>query len=120
VHVLVVDDDADLREALCQILEDAGHATYGVGTGTEALTRLAAGHHASVLVVDLNLPDMPGETLVERIRAEPRHANSTIVVATGSSRRVPVLGCDAMLRKPFDVDRLLDLIGACDTKAQPL
>jgi CheY-like chemotaxis protein len=112
LQVLVVEDDCDLREALCELLGEHGHSVVGVGTATAALDRIARGWRGSCLLVDLNLPDMPGEELIRRVRAEPSHRESVIIAVTGAASPGPIAGSNAMLAKPFDFGRLTDLLDA--------
>src|SRR5688572_9904551 len=66
--VLVVDDDSDTRDALEQILGDAGYPTLGVPSGEDALELLRSGMRPCVILVDLMMPGMDGWELIPAIR----------------------------------------------------
>jgi len=115
-RICVVDDDAAVRHALCNLLEAGGYDVLAFESG-EAL--LAAGELAriDVAVFDVKLRGMSGFTLLERFRerttAEAR-AIPTLLISGHSDRAMEQRALDAgaleLLRKPVDPDRLLELI----------
>jgi CheY-like chemotaxis protein len=109
-RVLVVDDDATVREAVALVLESAGHVAERAGGGRQALAALAAGRFDAV-VTDLYMPELDG---LELIRAARRVLpNLRLIAMSGSTagfdylRAACVFGADAALRKPFTPERLL-------------
>ena len=109
VRILVVDDDAGVREAVCEALGWLGYATESVGGAGEALARFRPGRYR-VVVTDLSMPRMNGLQLVRRLRAlEP---GLPIMIFSGgdppagSGLELPGIG---VARKP-DVDALTQLI----------
>ena len=66
--VLVVEDERKLRELVRSYLERAWFTVLSAGSGAEALT-MAAGASPDLVVLDLGLPDLPGETVASEIRA---------------------------------------------------
>jgi len=110
VRILVVEDDADVREALCDILADAGHQVVGAGTGAEAIEHLRKGCRGSLVFLDLHLPDTAGDQLAQRIRADRDLACSEIVMMTALSTSPPVPGTAGTFKKPFNVDKLLEFV----------
>jgi CheY-like chemotaxis protein len=76
---------------------------------------LAAEHAPDVVLLDLNLPDMPGREVLNRLRADPRTAHIPVVVisADATSRTVEALtaaGADAFLTKPLDVREFVETV----------
>jgi CheY-like chemotaxis protein len=76
---------------------------------------LAAEHHPDLILLDLHLPDMPGQEVFRRLQAEPRTAQVPVVVLSADAR--PSLiedllaqGVRAFLTKPLDVKELLELL----------
>src|SRR5215510_8699670 len=59
-RVLVVDDDQDIRDALCELLRDEGYEAIAVANGEEALTYLKGGNLPCVILLDLMMPVMDG------------------------------------------------------------
>ena len=74
--ILVVEDDAAIRESLVECLELAGHVVRAAADGREALAWLREGNRPRVVVLDLVMPRMNGAELVNEIRAAPRPAAS--------------------------------------------
>jgi len=82
---------------------------------------LAAEHHPDLILLDLHLPDMPGQEVLRRLRAEPRTADVPVVILSADAR--PSLiedllaqGVRAFLTKPLDVKELLELLDAVATE----
>mgnify|MGYP001382564811 CR=1 FL=1 len=69
--VLVVDDDAEMRSLICDVLKDRGHEVASVGSGEEALRQLSEVDYAVVLT-DLRMKGMQGTELLSEIRRRGR------------------------------------------------
>lgn len=104
--ILVVEDESNMRFLLRMLLESEGFEVVEAHHGAAALERVKA-EQPDLVVTDLMMPVMGGRDLVERLRADPETAEIPILVLT-SSRNSEVAGADAALRKPFDIDVLLD------------
>ena len=72
--VLVVEDERKLRELVRSYLERAGFTVLSTESGAEAMT-LAASAAPDLVVLDLGLPDVPGETVARELRAAGRDAD---------------------------------------------
>jgi two-component system chemotaxis response regulator CheY len=115
--VLVVEDDADLRAAVADILEDAGFEVHVAENGQDALHVFGElghqGERPCLVLLDLMMPVMDGFTFMEHVRADPGLSQVPIVVFSASVREPPE-GARAMLRKPFEIPLLLDTVaGFC-------
>ena len=113
--VLIVDDNADIRESLKRVLERAGYAVELARDGDEALSRQKA-NPANVLITDLFMPERDGfETLAAFRKAYPR---TRIVAISGESRvtrrdyleSARLIGVDAIFRKPVDPQQLVETL----------
>ena len=106
--VLVVDDDPDILEAICDILEVEGYRVARARHGGEALTRVEA-ERPAVILLDLMMPVMDGVTFAAHLHARPAVSDVPIVVisADGNRARAAPVGAAGYLAKPFDVDSLL-------------
>lgn len=108
VRILVVDDDAAVREALCETLTGLGYAADPVSGAGEALERFHPGRYR-VVVTDLAMPVMNGLQLARRLRAlEP---DLPILIFSGGVPAEPAIEVKGLrvARKP-DVDALTHLI----------
>lgn len=113
--VLAVDDDAEVRALLCDVLEDAGYAVTSACDGREALIVLATQPPPAVVLLDLKMPVMDGWDVLKAIRADPSLASIPVIAASVyTSRGAP--GADRLLRKPFSLD---DLLGAVEAYCRP-
>jgi two-component system NtrC family sensor kinase len=114
LRVLIVDDEAEIRETLAEILGAAGHRVTSVGSGREALRRMAAEHH-DVILADIRMPDLDGRALYREIeRRWPERVRSIVFVTGdtfGSALREFAAGSGRpVIEKPFlpaDVRRVV-------------
>jgi DNA-binding NtrC family response regulator len=120
--VLVVDDEALIRWALCEGLADAGYPVRQAATGAEALTVVAACADAPLVVLlDLRLPDVADLSLLRRIRTICPDAPVLMMTAHGASEdaaEAARLGAVAGVGKPFDVAELVRLVGEAWSRHQ--
>ena len=109
-RALVVDDAADLRFLIREVLTRAGVTVEEAGSGVAALERLAGPEPPDVVILDVQMPDMDGwETLATVRRRQGDDVG--IILCTVRSQpadavRAFELGCDAYLSKPFDIREL--------------
>jgi CheY-like chemotaxis protein len=106
--VLVVDDDAEIRETLMALLAQEGYAVVGAANGEEALAALRR-VHPSLMLLDLMMPVMSGWEVLEELQETGELADTPIIVV--SAMCAP--GARACLRKPVDLDELLQAVGRC-------
>lgn len=124
LRVLVADDSAVMRAMIVKSLRLAGLPlgdVYQAADGAEAL-RLLEEHWVDLALVDINMPVMNGEALIEQVRARPETADLRVVVVSTESSdtriaRLRSLGA-GFVRKPFTPESLrqtiLDAIGLSD------
>jgi CheY-like chemotaxis protein len=110
LRVLVVEDDEATREVLCDLLTCVGYSVRCARDGREALEQLRDGHFAA-MVLDVRMPTMDGHELRRRQRLDPRCARLPVVVISADPGiDLQVLAPDRVLRKPFDVDALIEAL----------
>jgi CheY-like chemotaxis protein len=112
--ILVVEDDHAVREALEAILREEGHAVLAAGDGAEGLRQLRA-HDGPVhlILLDLMMPVMDGRQFRAEMRRDPRLAAIPVVILTAHRDRPardPSLGAAAYLKKPLDLETLLNVV----------
>jgi CheY-like chemotaxis protein len=108
--VLLVDDDEDIREALRAILEDEGFDVKVARDGSDALATLRDGLRPDVIVLDLMMPVMSGWQFRSAQREDPSLSGIPVVVLSATYEQPEDLAVAASLRKPIDIDRLLEVV----------
>jgi two-component system response regulator CpxR len=106
--VLVVDDDAEIRETLSALLQHEGYTVLRAENGVQALDQLRRMHPNCVLL-DLMMPVMSGWEVLEEIQESEELKRIPVVVV--SAMCAP--GAKACLQKPVDLDELLDVVDRC-------
>ena len=121
-HLLIVDDDRDIRNLLAEQLRDAGYRVTTAADGVEMRKALDKGP-ADLIVLDLNMPGEDGLTLTRNLRA----AKSATPVIMLTARGEPIdrllgleMGADDYLAKPFEPRELLARIRSVLRRAQSL
>lgn len=105
MRILLVEDDKPLAEALTALLRTSSHAVDCTHDGMSADALLLA-EHFDLVILDLNLPQLDGLSLLKRLRARPQSPAVMILTARGSAEervRGLDIGADDYLSKPFDV-----------------
>lgn len=107
--VLIVDDEAGIRQSLSSVLRDEGYQVAAVGSGEECLTALGK-KHFDVVILDIWLPGMDGLHALERIMALEDHpvvimisGHGTIETAVRSTK----LGAFDFIEKPLSIEKTL-------------
>ena len=108
-RILVVDDEAELRNVLTEFLAKACIAeVQQAASGDEAMLLLQGGATPKLLVTDLRMPGMSGLDLIRRAKAA--HPTLRVLAITGEMEDQRALardaGADEVLRKPFDFKAL--------------
>lgn len=110
-RILLVEDDAPLREAFRLLLEDFGYEVREAGTAAEAL-RSAAAERPALVLLDLGLPDRPGLDVARELKRTPETRETPVFALTGrvgaDERRACLdAGCAGYLAKPVELRTLL-------------
>jgi len=119
-HVLVVDDQPELREVLSALIEQRGDRATTAASAADAIARLEAADEFDIAILDIAMPGEDGISLIGRIRAreQERHLPAIALTAHASAtlrRQALSAGFDVFLAKPVDpvllfetIDRLAD------------
>ncbi|WP_254898218.1 SpoIIE family protein phosphatase [Kitasatospora sp. NA04385] len=115
-HVLVVDDNADMRDYLTRVLGGAGHRVTAVGDGDRALAAVRSAA-PDLVISDVMMPGTDGLQLVAALRADPRTAVLPVLLLSARAGRDDALdgfesGADDYLVKPFAAADLLARVRA--------
>ncbi len=106
--VLLVEDERKLRDVVRSYLERAGFTVLSTGSGAEALT-LAASGSPDLVVLDLGLPDIPGESVARELRAAGPVPVLMLTAKSSEEDRIRglELGADDYVTKPFSPRELV-------------
>jgi len=113
VKALVVDDSRAMRRILARYLQELGFEVVEAGSGIEALVLAPKIEGLRLLLLDWNMPEMDGRTLLQRLRDDPEFADLPIMMVTTESEMEQVevalqAGASEYLMKPFDRQALLE------------
>ncbi len=109
--ILVIEDEADLRDLVVHHLESAGLVPMACGTGGEGLA-LAQKHKPDLVILDLMLPDVSGVEVCRRLRADPGTAAIPVIMLTALGSEADRVkgfeaGADDYVAKPFSTRELV-------------
>lgn len=112
--VLVVDDVADARDVISELLRSEGHRVVEAEDGAEAV-KAAGRERPRLVLLDLNLPVLDGLEVARRLRKLPGMGKVPIVAVTayhyyGMREAAIEAGCDEYLPKPVDFDELKEVV----------
>ena len=112
-RILIVEDDASVREALAIFLEGEGYAVVEAGDGAEALARLRTNEPVGLILLDLMMPVMNGWEFRDAQTRDPRLASIPVVVITADNSAVQKAahaGVAGFLLKPLEFPELLTYV----------
>ena len=119
-RVLVVDDEPAIRALVAKIVERAGYPVDTAVDGADAIEKLQ-GHRYAVIVLDLMMPNVDGYGLIRHLKEGAGPHPAIIVISAGESvtlRQLDASMVHSIIRKPFDIDVLGDLITAAAKSMQ--
>ncbi len=105
LRILLVEDNADLCQLVCELLDTFGHATTAVGSAEDALERMAAAQF-DVLLTDVRLPGMSGIDLARRMVAQQPDVQVIFASGYGAALTANVGFPAHSLAKPYDIEQL--------------
>lgn len=112
--ILIVEDEKEIREILQEALEYEGYRTRAASNGLEAIDALDRDHyHPDVILLDLMMPVMDGWEFLER--KKQNHSSIPVVVVSAVAEMGKKVRAHAFLRKPIELDALLETIERCIT-----
>jgi signal transduction histidine kinase/ActR/RegA family two-component response regulator len=122
-RILIIEDNADVRESLRILLELSGHEVYEASDGREGVEKAAA-VGPDLALVDIGLPGLDGYNVAKRIRANSASRDTILVALTGYAqpeyrKRADDAGFDGFLAKPIDAKQLAELIETLSRATPP-
>lgn len=111
-YLLIIEDDAGVREMLCAVLEDAGYRVATAEHGQEALEYLQANPPPFVILLDLMMPIMDGRQFRREQLAIPHLAKIPVAVLSADLQldKGEEMRGTVALKKPLDLDRLIEIV----------
>ncbi|WP_025872720.1 hybrid sensor histidine kinase/response regulator [Methylobacillus glycogenes] len=121
--IMVVDDNADGAEMLASLMNMMGYVTL-VENGSHSALNTAREAQPQICILDIGLPDMDGNELARRLRAQPETANALLIAVTGygqpgDKETSLQAGFDHYLIKPVDISSLFTLLAAETARRTP-
>ena len=109
--ILVVDDDATVRDLLTRMLESEGFEVVTAASGSEGLL-LAEKLNPSAITLDVMMPSMDGWTMLSKLKEDPELSDIPVVMVSmlAEENRGYALGADDYLVKPVDKQELVDVL----------
>ncbi len=118
-HVLVVDDDPDLVEAICMKLENENYKVTKAYDGVQAWERIKE-DRPDLIVLDVMMPRKDGYKVCDEIKNDPEYKDITVVLLTAVGSAVTSTTythrdgrttlADEYIPKPVDLDKLMEII----------
>jgi CheY-like chemotaxis protein len=108
--ILVVDDDAEIRESIADLLRDEGYEAIVASQGREALAQLRGGQRVALIILDLMMPVMDGWAFLEERARDADLKRIPVVVVSATPETLQPPDTCAFVRKPMRLDDLLQVI----------
>ena len=121
MRVLVVDDEPMIRQLIADFLSEAGFTVAIAANGSEAL-RAMARNKPNAVVLDLMMPVLDATGFLELMRMNPRYARIPVVIVTAAydaGEEAAKLGAQACLRKPFEMEELVETVARLIGQPEP-
>jgi CheY-like chemotaxis protein len=120
LRMLVIEDVTDIRDVLVLLLRDEGADVVAAGSGREGV-EIAKREQFHVVLCDLGLPDIGGDTLIREMRSATRERRVLVIATTGYGEphvsRARDAGADAVFIKPINWPDLVEYIRQSGTIA---
>jgi len=112
--VLIVEDNELNMKLFNDLLEAHGFSTLKTASGNEAL-ELVREHHPDLILMDIQLPEVSGEVVIQWIKSDDAIKHIPIIAVTafamkGDEERILSKGCDAYLSKPISIVKFIETV----------
>jgi DNA-binding response OmpR family regulator len=120
MHVLIVEDDVDIRELVEMLLISAGHTVSTAPDGTTGLG-LCRHLHPDVMLLDVRMPGMNGYEVCHQVRADSDLDSVQVIMMTAQGQQDDIdaaleSGANGHIKKPFSTRDLLDKVASLEPK----
>jgi len=120
--VLIIDDDEEMCEELCEVLSDEGYKVDYIHDGLKGKDRIVHGHY-DVILLDIKLPGLTGYEILKNTRLQPLKSKIFVLTGrplvkdTGTAKNAvekdeenTLKLADGVINKPFDIEKILQTI----------
>ena len=113
--ILVVEDNEDNLQVICDELDYAGYEVVSAGDGEEAIQKTLA-ERPDLILMDISIPIIDGWEVTRRLKADPKTGNIPIIALTahamaGDEQKAKAAGCDGYIAKPCTPDEVAAKVG---------
>lgn len=108
--ILVVEDDADIRTAMVDILESEGYHTESATNGQEALDLLKKIQKPCLVLLDMMMPIMNGREFLDRVTQDSVLAPIPVLIVSAIADKSDTEGAIGFVKKPVDIDVVLKFV----------
>lgn len=112
-RILIVDDDPDIIETVRYALENGGHEVLVARDGNQGLA-MAEREDPDLIILDMMMPKRSGFLVMEKLRRSSGDPHKIIMITANEGNRhkayAEMLGVDDYMRKPFNMDKLLESV----------
>jgi two-component system, OmpR family, response regulator CpxR len=116
-RVLIVEDDSEVQLALAELLASHGYHVDVASTGADAIDFLESGARPDAVLVDLLMPGLVGQELLEYMRSDHQLAAIPVAIVSASPHLAP--GGYTVFGKPFPIGPLLDFVRRGVSRTSP-
>jgi two-component system capsular synthesis sensor histidine kinase RcsC len=110
LNILLIEDDALVREIVTEMLASLGHSVLATAGGREGLARLEAGDSVDLVLTDLNMPEMSGWEVVKAVKAHWPTLRVGLITGTPDLLREQREPVDLVIEKPVSLKALREAI----------
>src|SRR6266446_4108930 len=113
--ILIVDDSCSVRQHVSMILVRAGFAMVEASDGQEGLAMVDSNRNIDMVICDINMPNMNGLDMVEKVKSKPENKSLPIVMLTTEGqaslvKRAKQAGAVGWIVRPFNSNQLIKTV----------
>jgi len=117
-YILVVDDSLTIRSSVEYVLDQAGYKVALASDGVEGINKIksisASGNEISMIITDINMPNMDGITFTQKVKASPFRTTPILILTTETNdakkQQGKAAGAAGWLVKPFQPEQLISVV----------
>ena len=112
--ILIVEDNNDCRDLLAKLINSSGYDAIEADSGREAISK-AIEMHPDLILMDIYLPDIGGDKIIARLKANPDTRDIPVIITTALMERTAKnhalhAGAAEMLQKPFSITTMREVL----------